>query len=95
MEEDKIFELFNKYQDQFNEWDGHSIGYTNFKKAINEALMSHIVNQQHKRYHIDEIGQFNTSDKSTLEILRQLPMCKTSAVNKNPLVCDDWRADEN
>ena len=41
MEEDKIFELFDKHQDQWNEWDGDSISYTNFKKAINETLRLH------------------------------------------------------
>jgi len=38
MEEDKIFELFDKYQDLWNECDGGSISSTNFRNAINEAL---------------------------------------------------------
>lgn len=48
MDEDKIFELFDKYQDQWNEWDGSSISYINFEKAINEALMLHIVSSRRK-----------------------------------------------
>jgi hypothetical protein len=46
MEENKIFELFDKYQDQWDEWDGDSISYTNFEKAIKEALRLHLVSQQ-------------------------------------------------
>ena len=45
MEEDKMFELFDKYRDQWNEWDGDSVSWTNFEKAVNEALILHNVSK--------------------------------------------------